>query len=834
MSFLDKIRLGRKKIRPVGSRLETGIKDSDGARRRKLVAKFGMIGALIALTILAFPGDEFKVDAREGDIWNAPTLLAPYSFSILKDPAQLREEKDQVKYQTPPLFEEIDWVSETVAHRDTVANQLDRILSTYQNYVTNTRRGLTAQATADSLRYLSLRHNARLKLSPSQWDMLIEDYASRIPGMVTSSRSELGGQRLDRRMLDEAYADAIDIPRFGAIDIPLDSIYTDVIVIRSEEEQAELEKPVSEVYGMNEAYDKAEGRFESIFQDNREYVNLASGFFRAIFQPSYAYLPVQTERRLLEKQNRIPINDGVVERGEIVVQQGDLITSETLRKIQSLQQQQNLRRGNKVGWRVLTGRFILTIASFFFFFMYLFALRRKIFDDNKLVFLIAILFGVIIGLFAAVVRLDFASIYIVPVAIASVILTVIFDSRVALFGTVTLALLGGQLVYFDYAYTFATILAGALGIYSVRDIKNRSQFFVSSGLVMVGYVLVLVAMFLVQGTTADLFVSNVLQSGINSFLIIVAFPLLWVFEKLFDITTDLTLLELSDTNRPLLKELSIRAPGTFNHTLQVANLAEAAADAVGANALLTRVGALYHDIGKMHKPEYFVENQHPGDNPHDNLKPRMSALIIASHVKEGLEIAREYNLPKLVEDFIPMHHGTSLIEYFYRRAQEASDNPDEISESEFRYPGPRPNSKESGILMLADSVEAAGRSIESPTHKRFENLIDGLFASRIADGQLAETNLNFQELDKIKETFLSMLVSMYHVRVKYPGQEEGEKVDELATGEQPLLEEGDVDSEQQSRVANGGDSKSTERKTEPTTHPVNGTDSSNTSQGESS
>lgn len=773
MSFLDKIRLGKKRTRPVGSRLETGLKDSTGSKGKNLAAKFGMMGTLVVLTMLAFPGDEFKVDAKQGDIWNTPTLLAPYTFSILKDPQQLQVERNEVRSQTPPLFQDVDWATQTAANRDTVANQMDRILGAYQDYALNSRRGLLEQAVADSLRYVSLRHNSRLKLSPSQWEMIIQDYSSRIPGMVSSTRNDLRGERLDRAILNAAYAEAINIPRSGAVDIPRDSIYSDNIVIRSEEDKAELQRPTDEVYGLNEAYEKARDRFEQTYADNPDYVNLASSFFRAIFQPSYVYLPAQTERRLLEKQNRIAINDGVVERGEIIVQQGDLITAETLRKIQSLEEQQNLRRGNRVGWKVLTGRFILTIASFFFFFMYLYVLRRQIFDDNKLVFLITILFGVIIGLFAVVVRLEFASMYLVPVAIASVILTVMFDSRVALFGTVMLALIGGQLIYFDYSYTFATIMAGALGIYSVRDIKNRSQFFVSSGLVLLGYVLVLVAMFLVQGTAVDLFVSNVLQSGLNSFMIIMAFPLLWVFEKMFDITTDLTLLELSDTNRPLLKELSIRAPGTFNHTLQVANLAEAAADAVGANALLTRVGALYHDIGKMHKPEYFVENQHPGDNPHNNLKPRMSALIIASHVKEGIEIARDYNLPRLVEDYIPMHHGTSLIEYFYRRAQEESpDAPDEVSESEFRYPGPRPNSKESGILMLADSVEAASRSIESPTHKRFENLIDGIFASRINDDQLAETNLNFQELDTIKETFLNMLVSMYHVRVKYPGQED--------------------------------------------------------------
>jgi putative nucleotidyltransferase with HDIG domain len=265
-----------------------------------------------------------------------------------------------------------------------------------------------------------------------------------------------------------------------------------------------------------------------------------------------------------------------------------------------------------------------------------------------------------------------------------------------------------------------------------------------------------------------------------------AYPLLWVFERAFDVTTDLTLLELSDTNRPLLKELSLRAPGTFNHSLQVANLGEAAADAIGANALLTRVGALYHDIGKMLKPEYFVENQRPGDNPHDHLKPRMSALIIASHVKEGLELGRQYNLPERVLNFIPMHHGTTRIEYFYQKAlkERGPDDPP-LLESEFRYPGPRPDSKETGIMMLADSVEAASRSLSDPTHKRLETLVDMIFNARTEDGQLDNTDLTFLDLHRIRETFLAMLLGIYHVRVKYPGQAESESSGALSAPAPP-------------------------------------------------
>ena len=233
----------------------------------------------------------------------------------------------------------------------------------------------------------------------------------------------------------------------------------------------------------------------------------------------------------------------------------------------------------------------------------------------------------------------------------------------------------------------------------------------------------------------------------------------------------------------------MRAPGTFNHVLQVANLAEAAASAVGANALLTRVGALYHDVGKLVKPEYFVENQRLAVNPHDQLKPRMSALIIASHVKEGIEIAMRHGLPQRVLDFIPMHHGTTRIEYFYQRAlRKHKDTDPPIQESEFRYPGPRPDSKETAILMLADTVEAACRTLDNPTHRRLESLIATLVEARRADGQLDHTVLTFNDLTVIRKTFLNLLLGQYHVRVKYPGTADDDLPEEEKEEERPDAE----------------------------------------------
>ncbi len=803
MGFFD--RLGfRRKIRPVGGRLETGFGNPVADRRRDIAGKLAIFLGLVALTIVSFRADEsFQFAAEVGNTWTRDDVVAPFSFSIARDPVLIDVERRNVRQQVPPLFRPVDDAQQIIdTRRDTLRVQLDRIFAAYGSYRVKQNRGQIESARVDSMRYTNLRRTALLKATPQQWERLVDSYASRTPGVLAIIRGEVLGPRLDVQLLDDAYENATMLARTGVIDVPADSVSTDHIVIRDVRASSDREVPIESIRGIDETYEYVDAQFAANYSDDATAAAIAGAFFRAIFQYSYSFMAEDSRERWRQEQAQVSLTEGAVTKGEIIVRSGDRITPEVERKLASLERSQAIRTGDRIGWKTRVGQIIVTLATFFFFFLYLFFLRRKVFDSNRMLFLVSLLFAGVIGLFAFALRTDFFGMYIVPVAIVSILLTVIFDSRVGLFGTLTLALVGGLLLRFDFEFLFATMFAGALGIYSVRDIKNRGQFFVSAGLVFIGYATILVGSLLINNTSTENFLGDLLQVGVNSFLLIIAYPLLWVFERAFDITTDLTLLELSDTNNPVLKELSLKAPGTLNHTLQVANLAEAAADRVRANALLTRVGALYHDIGKMQKPEYFVENQRAGVNPHDNLKPRMSALIIASHVKEGIELGRQHNLPKRVLDFIPMHHGTSLIEYFYRRALDNADDPDLVSESEFRYPGPKPDSREAGILMLADSVEAASRSIDAPTHKRFENLIDGIFESRMQDGQLDDVDLTLRELNVIKETFLNMLVGMHHVRVKYPGQdEEGddestdaqlEQPEEIRAIDQPEAESSDV------------------------------------------
>lgn len=768
MTLLERLLPGRKKARPVGRSLESGRDRSRGVSAH-IARKAGIFVVLAVITLLAFPkGEMYQYSVQVGDEWRQETLTAPIDFPIYKPDDVLQEERESVRYNTPPYFSEVADAQERMAvNRDTVRQQLERIFEAYSSYRYHLSRDRAAEAEADSIRYMELRRSARLKLTPQQWSRLASYYDQGLTGQTQTRAQE---EPLDQTLLQQAWEIGTLMLNIGVMDVPLDSIYTDEIIIR--DDLYEQVKNKDNVFGLNEAYIFAQDSFMEEYPDDRTAANIGVAIYRSIFTPSLRYQRSATLRAWQERERRVSPITSRVNRGEVIVEKNARVTPEIKQMLVSLERERRESGGQTILWRITLGQFLLILATYLSFFLYLFLLRRKIFDENRMVLLIALLFALIIVLFAIAVRLPSVAMLGVPVAIAPVLLTVMFDSRIGIFGAWTLALVGGLMLNFDFEFVFATVFASTLGVFSVRDIKNRGQFFLSPALIAVGYIVVIGASTLIYNTPQDLLLRNLIQVSLNALLVTLAYPLVWVFERTFDITTDLTLLELSDTNRPLLKELSLRAPGTFNHTLQVANLAEAAADAVGSNALLTRVGALYHDIGKMLKPEYFVENQRPDENPHDQLKPRMSALIIASHVKEGLEMGRQYNLPRPVLDFIPMHHGTSRIEYFYQKALEQTREEDSaILESEFRYPGPKPNSKETGIMMLADSVEAASRSLSDPTHKRLETLVDMIFKTRIEDGQLSDTDLTFRDLDLIKETFLSMLLGIYHVRVRYPGQE---------------------------------------------------------------
>ncbi len=775
MGLLERIGLRRKRaLRPVGQRLESGFDDPDKDRRRNYLVKAGIFLGLLVTAMLVFPRmQSYVYNVEVGDIWRNEDLVSPRDFPIYKTDEELADDIVAIRLTIPPIFQTIPNPQvESLARVDSLALALGRVFSAYGGWQVNRLRGRQSEAAADSVRYLELRNSLDLEITPRQWTYLLESYAARAPGLAASSRASSNTLTLDALLLSYTRRVVQRVSANNILDVPRDSIITEEITKREGQTQRTLRK--NNLAGIDEAILDARTRYESRFDGRPDTTSIGLAFFRQVFQPALVYMEAESEAQWDELESRIFPTRGLVKQDQRIVSQGEVISTEIKAKLSSLARTMTEERGAVELWQLTFGQLLLTLMAFLMFFLFLYLLRTDIFSDNRHVALISVLFILILAMYAVVVRIEGRPGLVVPVTIASILLTVIYDSRVGVFGTLSLAFLGGVYFGMDFEFMALTLFAAVIAVFSVRDIQRRAQFMMTAGLVFVAYALMLGAFSLLEifpweGTMLN----KLAMVGINAVLVLFTYPLLWMFEKGFKVTTDITLLELSDTNQPLLRELSLKASGTFNHSLQVANLAEAACDAIGANALLVRVGALYHDIGKMNKPEYFIENQQGGINPHDKLKPSMSALILVNHVKDGLTMAKESRLPVVIQDFIVTHHGTHRIDYFYNKARaQAEPDAPQPREVDFRYPGPRPRSKEMGVLMLADSIEAASKSLDKPTPKKLEGLIEALVKNRIEDGQLDHCPLTFADLTKIKSTFLSVLSGIYHFRVKYPGQEE--------------------------------------------------------------
>ena len=362
--------------------------------------------------------------------------------------------------------------------------------------------------------------------------------------------------------------------------------------------------------------------------------------------------------------------------------------------------------------------------------------------------------------------------YLVPAAAGAMLLAAIFDTRIGFAGTAVLSVLVGGIWGNVFALTAVSFFVGFVAVIVIKRVRSRSQL-IEAVLFMIGaYVFSITFMGSISYRPfGDIFNDWKFGALNGLFTPIVVYGLLALFESMFDITTDFSLLELSNLNHPLLKQLSVEAPGTYHHSILVGNLAEAAAQAVDANSLLARVGSYYHDIGKIDKSEYFVENQVRGKNPHRKLMPRMSALILANHVKRSLELGEKFKLPTAIQDIMSQHHGRSVMDFFYQKALNLKAEDEEVNEEDYRYPGPKPQSKESAIVMLADAVEAASRALRQPTHSRLKGLIEDLVDQRFKEGELDESPLTLRDLEKIKEAFLTILAGTFHTRIEYPDRE---------------------------------------------------------------
>ena len=485
--------------------------------------------------------------------------------------------------------------------------------------------------------------------------------------------------------------------------------------------------------------------------------------------PEYVLDRNRTSLELESRLSQLSYTSELVMAGEKIVGKGEMVTEEKGRRIAALEAEEERRFSEGFSlWGRLGGQLLLAVIAFTALYMFLKNTRHRILEDNRKVLMVLVVVLLMSAMEAMMVWEAPEWVLLVPLCIVPILMRVFFDMRVALYIHLTTVIILANLVPNSFEFIFYQLITGMMSIIAVRDLERRSQFFVLALVIFLSYSFIYTAGVLSQDTNLLAISANrYLMFFLNAILTLLAYPLIYLFEKFFGITTNLTLLELSSTGHPALRELSRRAPGTFQHSMQVANITEDLMGDIGGNALLAKVGALYHDIGKTKNPFYFTENQSSDFNPHGELDYAESAQIITSHVTDGLELARHYHLPTEVQDFIRTHHGTTYTGYFY--AKEMERHPDgDFDASLFRYPGPRPYSRETAVVMIVDTVEAACRSLKVHSKEATDTMIDKLIDGKIQAGQLDNCDLTYGDIARIRRMLKEKMMSIYHVRVEYP------------------------------------------------------------------
>lgn len=487
----------------------------------------------------------------------------------------------------------------------------------------------------------------------------------------------------------------------------------------------------------------------------------------SVLRPNVTYNRSLSDKALQEEFSKISLTRGNILEGKLIIAKGEVVESDNYNILNSLKQEfeSELWKGSNY-YFILFGYTVLVALVLMMLFLFLKKYRPEIYSNNNKVTFIFVNVLLMVFITTLVVKNNENYVYVVPLCILPLILKNFFDARLGLFVHVLTILILGFVVPNSFEYIFLQIIAGIVTILSVSELYKRANLFISVGQITFIYIVGYFAFHIIHEGNFD----NIewITFGIfllNGMITLFAQPLIYLYEKIFGLVSDVSLLELSDTNSKLLKELSNKAPGTFHHSLQVANLAEAAANEIGANAMLVRVGALYHDIGKMNKPAYFTENQTTSANPHNDLPPKESAKIIIDHVIEGIELARKHKLPDRVIDFLRTHHGTTLVYYFFKKQQEIEED---VDEANFRYPGPTPFSKETAILMMTDSVEAASKSLKSPTYTMIDEFVEKIVKGQMQANQFLNANITFKEIEAVKKVLKQKLTNIYHLRVEYP------------------------------------------------------------------
>jgi hypothetical protein len=669
------------------------------------VLVFGLSAVLLYLIL---PGEpKFKYEYQKGFPWPHENLAAPFDFAILKSDAEIQTEKTELVKSVIPYFQ----YDTTVLRRNTskLANDL------------NISEGSNPE---------------KRKIYNTIKKTLTEIYETGILQRSIESYEELAGKTEIKK-------------RTG----PIVTTF-----------------PTGQLYSEKSAYNKINDIINELEKISAEQKNL----LRNILPEKYITANLEfdkatTDKEIAERTANISQTRGMVQVGERIILQGEIVDQTRFQILESLKAsyQKESSKGMKSYMSAL-GKIFFILAMLALVFTFIFIDRHDILTQHrKLAFLLMFMVSMI-AVSYFINRFPGLHIYLVPLAVFPIIIRTFFDSRTAIFMLFVITLIIGFYAPNNYEYILVQFSAGVVAVFSLNKMHRRVHLVKSMLLVMFTYWFVYSALNLIfEGSILNFNYNMMKWFAMSSVFILLVYPMVYIFEKLFGFISDVTLIELSDSNQPLLRKLAEEAPGTFQHSLLIANLAEEVILKIGGNPFLVRAGALYHDIGKISRPNFFIENQAIGMNPHDDLNYVKSAELVIDHVKNGVTMARKYKLPEPVIEFIATHHGTTKANYFFLKHKQ--DNPNKITpEESFIYPGPLPKSKEATVVMLIDGIEAASRSLKEKTYINFKELINKMIDDKIKSNQLDNSLLTFSDVNIIKETLLNKLINIYHIRIEYP------------------------------------------------------------------
>ncbi len=683
------------------------------------------------LIVLLFPRErKFKYEFTKNSPWMHENLIAKFDFPIYKPEEELTAEKDSILKEFKPYFN---------FKEEVVYKQISEFNDRFEN----------------------------------EW----KEYAKKNYGVLNENNPQQQKKKkqlynLASSMLHEVYQDGIVEDKEILVSSETKSPYIFII-----HDNLATEKLTTEVFDMKGAY-------EYILKQVEEHskklppsaLNKEIGFYKDLnlydfIQPNLVYNAEKSKKAKESIINEISVTRGKILENELIISKGEIVNKENSRILESYKREYEAQMGEGSNVNIiLLGHILIVVVSLLIIYFFLYNFRKEVLQNSWKTAFLLFLVTLMVLLASIPIKYDLfqLSFYIIPFAILPIVIRVFYDSRLALFMHVVTIMMIGFFAPNPYEHVFLNITAGIVALLSLTNLYRRDSLVIAAASITLTYMIVYFSFSIAQeGNITNIKWINFGWFAVNGVLILVTYPLIFVFEKSFGFLSDTTLMELSDTNQPLLRRLSEEAPGTFQHSMQVANLAEDAIRNIGGNPMLVRTGALYHDIGKMEDPLYFIENQTAGINPHDRLEFEESAKIIINHVAAGVKIARKYGLPEQIIDFIRTHHGTSTVHYFYRSF--IKKYPElEVDVKKFSYPGPKPFSKETAVLMMADSIEAASRGLKNITEQTLDDLVDNIINLQMREEQLVNADITFKDITKIKNLFKKKLRNIYHARIEYP------------------------------------------------------------------